>query len=395
MVPEKADVVVVGAGVNGASTAFHLARTGVRRVVVVERSHIAAGATGKSGALVRMHYTNPFESKLAFESLKIFQAWSDIVGGESPFIRTGFIQVVGPEYEDHLRRNVADQQALGIDTRVISAEELKAMEPWCDVEGLTWVAYEPDSGYADPYATTCGFLRSAQQMGAEVRTHTEAVRVLTRGDRVTGVETSGGTIEAPVVVLAPGAWANRLLHPLGLDFGLYPRRAQVMICRWPCGFNHRHMTYIDAVLNTWFRREGENCTLVGVEVGVLGADPDDYDETGDQEFVAPTRSTLARRFPAMAEAPLRGSWAGMIMMSPDDRPIIDQVPQYQGLYVMLGDSGTSFKTAPAIGKCLAEWITEGRPKTADLRPFRSTRFAEGQPWEDATTYGRVRRTISR
>ena len=395
MVPEKADVVVVGAGVNGASTAFHLARAGVRRVVVVERSHIAAGATGKSGALVRMHYTNPFESKLAFESLKIFQAWSDIVGGESPFIRTGFIQVVGPEYEDHLRRNVADQQALGIDTRVISAEELKAMEPWCDVEGLTWVAYEPDSGYADPYATTCGFLRRAQEMGAEVRTHTEAVRVLTRGDRVTGVETSGGTTEAPVVVLAPGAWANRLLHPLGLDFGLYPRRAQVMIYRWPCGFNHRHMTYIDAVLNTWFRREGENCTLVGVEVGVLGADPDDYDETGDQEFVAPTRSTLARRFPAMAEAPLRGSWAGMIMMSPDDRPIIDQVPQYQGLYVMLGDSGTSFKTAPAIGKCLAEWITEGRPKTADLRPFRSTRFAEGQPWKDATTYGRVRRTISR
>uniref|UniRef100_A0A831TGA0 FAD-binding oxidoreductase n=1 Tax=Thermorudis peleae TaxID=1382356 RepID=A0A831TGA0_9BACT len=392
---ETADVVVVGAGVNGASTAFHLARAGVRRVVVVERSHIAAGATRKSGALVRMHYTNPFESKLAFESLKIFQAWSDIVGGESPFVRTGFIQVVAPEYEEHLRRNVADQQALGIDARVISVEELKRMEPWCDVEGLTWVAYEPDSGYADPYATTCGFLRRAQELGVEVRTHTEAVRVLTRGDRVTGVETSGGTIEAPVVVLAPGAWANRLLQPLGLDYGLYPRRAQVMIYRWPCGFNHRHMTYIDAVLNTWFRREGENCTLVGVEVGVLGADPDDYDETGDQEFVAPTRSTLARRFPAMAEAPLRGSWAGMIMMSPDDRPIIDQVPQYQGLYVMLGDSGTSFKTAPAIGKCLAEWITEGRPQTADLRPFRSTRFAEGQPWEDATNYGRARRTISR
>ncbi|GBD15645.1 4-methylaminobutanoate oxidase (formaldehyde-forming) [bacterium HR26] len=393
--PDTADVVVIGAGVNGASTAFHLARAGVRRVVVVERSHIAAGATGKSGALVRMHYTNPFESKLAFESLKIFQAWSDLVGGDSPFVRTGFIQVVGPEYEEHLRRNVADQQALGIDARVISAQELKAMEPWCDVEGLTWVAYEPDSGYADPYATTCGFLRRAQELGVEVRTHTEAVRVLTHGDRVTGVETSGGTIEAPVVVLAPGAWANRLLKPLGLDYGLYPRRAQVMIYRWPCGFNHRHMTYIDAVLNTWFRREGENCTLVGVEVGVLGADPDDYDETGDQEFVAPTRSTLALRFPVMAEAPLRGSWAGMIMMSPDDRPIIDQVPQYQGLFVMLGDSGTSFKTAPAIGKCLAEWITEGRPQTADLRPFRSTRFAEGQPWEDATNYGRARRTISR
>jgi len=393
--PETAEVVVVGAGVNGASTAFHLAQAGVRRVVVVERSHIAAGATGKSGALVRMHYTNPFESKLAFESLKIFQAWSELIGSPSPFVRTGFVQVVGPEYEQDLRRNVADQQVIGIDTRIISAQELKDMEPWCNVEGLTWVAYEPESGYADPYATTCGFLRRARDLGVEVRTQTEVVRVLTTGDRVTGVATSRGTIEAPIVVLAPGAWAQRLLQPLGLDYGLYPRRVQVMIFRWPCGFNHHHLTYIDAVLNTWFRREGEHSTLIGVEAGVLGADPDQYDETGDQEFVVPTRETLARRYPVMADAPLRGSWAGMVMMSPDDRPIIDQVPEYHGLYVMLGDSGTSFKTAPAIGQCLAEWITLGQPRTADLRPFRSTRFAEGCLWEDATNYGRVRRTISR
>jgi sarcosine oxidase subunit beta len=92
---------------------------------------------------------------------------------------------------------------------------------------------------------------------------------------------------------------------------------------------------------------------------------------------------------------MRGGWAGMIMMSPDGRPIIDRIPSMEGLYVMLGDSGTSFKTSPAIGKCLAEWVLEGKPRTVDLSPFRSTRFAEGKPWVDEDHYGRERLTISR
>lgn len=92
---------------------------------------------------------------------------------------------------------------------------------------------------------------------------------------------------------------------------------------------------------------------------------------------------------------MRGGWAGLIMMSPDGRPIIDQIPSVPGLYGMLGDSGTSFKTAPAIGRCLAEWIVYGKPRTVDLTPFRSTRFAEGQPWHDEDNYGTERLTISR
>lgn len=93
---------------------------------------------------------------------------------------------------------------------------------------------------------------------------------------------------------------------------------------------------------------------------------------------------------------MRGGWAGMIAMSPDGRPIIDHIPSVDGLYAMLGDSGTSFKTSPAIGRCLAEWIVEGRPRTVDLTPFRSTRFAEGRPWADEHHYGRERPlTVSR
>ena len=143
------------------------------------------------------------------------------------------------------------------------------------------------------------------------------------------------------------------------------------------------------------RPDGSAATLVGVELGVGHADPDRYNESVDPEYVTRCRETLSARFPAFASATMRGGWAGMIMMSPDGRPIIDRIPSIDGLYVMLGDSGTSFKTSPAIGRCLAEWIVEGRSRTADLTPFRSTRFADGKPWIDEFDYGRERLTVSR
>ena len=139
-----------------------------------------------------------------------------------------------------------------------------------------------------------------------------------------------------------------------------------------------------------------NCTLIGSEGGVkLSPDPDAYPETVRAEYIEQCRAALVKRVPAMRHSTMRGNWAGLLMFSPDSRPIIDKLPQYEGLFCMTGDSGTSFKTSPAIGKCLAEWITEGRPKTVDLTPFRSTRFAEGKPWVDEYNYGVARATISR
>src|SRR5262249_23272522 len=129
--------------------------------------------------------------------------------------------------------------------------------------------------------------------------------------------------------------------------------------------------------------------------GVAHADPERFRESVDEDYVRLCREKLAARVPAFGDAAMRGGWAGMITMSPDGRPIIDQLPSVGGLYVMLGDSGPSFKTSPAIGRCLAEWIVHGRPRIVDLTPFRSTRFAEGRPWVDEDGYGAERPTISR
>lgn len=391
----SADVVVIGGGANGTSTAYNLAALGVGKVTLVERRHLAAGATGKSGALVRMHYTNEPEARLAFESLKVFHDFESLVGGACGFERVGFVQIVPPGYEQALMRNVERHRKIGIKASVISREEIKLLLPGCHVDDIGAAAYEPDSGFADPNATTFAFAAAARRLGVSIETDCEATRVVTRSGRVAAVETARGRFDTPVVVIAAGAWATRLLEPLGLDFGLAPHRVQVSIFRWPPGFDRRHCAVIDAIHRSWMRPEGSTATLIGVELGTEHVDPDGFGEGVDQPYVARCREKLVARFPVFGEAPMRGGWAGMIMMSPDGRPIIDQIPSVPGLYGMLGDSGTSFKTAPAIGKCLAEWIVYGKPRTVDLTPFRSTRFAEGQPWHDKDNYGTERLTVSR
>jgi sarcosine oxidase subunit beta len=389
-----ADVVVVGGGANGTSTAFHLALLGVRNVVLLERRQLAAGATGKSGALVRMHYTNEAESRLALESLKVFRNFGEVVGGDCGFEGVGFVQLVGPQYAAALRRNVERQRRLGINTREITPAEARERIPGLEVGDVGAAAWEADSGFADPAATAFAFAEAARVRGARIETGVQALRVLTEGDRITGVETSAGRISAPKVVLAPGAWATPLLKALGLDYPLSPHRIQVSIFRWPAGFSQRHPAIIDAIHKAWMRPEGRAATLIGVELGSAHADPDAFDERPDETYVDGCRAALGARLPVFKEAFMRGGWAGMIMMSEDGRPIIDRLGP-EGLWGMLGDSGTSFKTSPAIGRCLAEWIVTGAPSTAELHPFRASRFAEGRPWQDEDHYGRERLTISR
>lgn len=393
---ETADIVIVGAGANGVSTAFHLARMGAGRIVVVERWHLAAGATGKSGALVRTHYTNEPETRMALESYKYFANWRDLAGGDCGFQPIGLMTFAAPEYTDHLEANVATQRELGIDARVISTDEALELDPSLYVGDVAAVAYEPGAGYADPNATVYSFAQAAMDKGVEFKLDTRVTRMLTEGERVTGVETSGGTIKAPIVVITAGAWANQLLEPLGIDLGLVPVLARVTLFRWARGRSPRHLTYIDHFNDTWSRPVDGNCTLIGAESGIrVTKDPENYPEAVEEDYIQVCREKLINRFPVMRHSTVRGNWSGILMMSPDSRPIIGKLSEYDGLYTMTGDSGSSFKTSPAIGKCLAELIIDGQATTVDLTPFRASRFAEGKPWVDEYTYGDRLGTISR
>jgi sarcosine oxidase subunit beta len=161
------DTIIIGGGIHGVSTAFHLAQRGVKSLIV-ERSTLASQATGRSSGLIRMHYALETDSRLAWESFQYFRDWDTRVGGDCGFVRTGFIQIVAPEYTDLLIANIANHQSIGIPTFLVNAADVQRLAPHFFLDDIDVAAYEPESGYADPSATTASLMDAARQRGARL-----------------------------------------------------------------------------------------------------------------------------------------------------------------------------------------------------------------------------------
>ncbi|HSF30007.1 MAG TPA: FAD-dependent oxidoreductase [Candidatus Tectomicrobia bacterium] len=386
--PATAAVIVIGAGVMGASLAFHLTRAGLKPVTVLDKRGLCGGMTARSGALVRMHYTNEPEARMAFAALRYFQHWEDIVGGECGFTQTGFVMTVTPDNAERLRHNVAMLRRVGVNTSVLNPQELRELQPFTQVDDLAVAAYEPESGYADPRATATAFMQQALRHGATLREGVAVTAIRTTSGRVVGVDTTDGPFEAPIVVVMAGPWSDRLLRTVGIDLPLTPQRAQIAFYHRPPSLAEGHMVFIDGALGTYFRPHGEGLTLIGVGrwKSEPPPDPDHYDEGNDPDFIPAAKSKAARRIPHLQQAEYARGHAGIYDVSPDSRAILDRVPGIEGLYIAAGFSGTGFKISPTVGACMAELITQGRASLVDITPFRFSRFREHQPIRGAHEY---------
>lgn len=375
---QTADAVIIGGGVHGASLAYHLALKGMRDVTLLEKRFLAAGGTGKSTAVVRQHYDNLPESELVFVSWKYFVDWANVVGGDSGFVKTGFVRTVLPEEYAALEANVAMHRRVGIHAQLITRKEFHELEPAWDVSDVELAAYEPDSGYADPQATTLSLAEAARAHGAHIYQDTAALQIRAASGRITGVTADRlGEIATPVVVVAAGPWTPALVQPLGIDLPIVCERHQVASFVRPSELKS-HLTCIDGANEMYFRPEGNTLTLVGCGVGARHADPDAYKEGIDEAQIEFTAERISRRIPAMLNGLSQGGWAGFYDMTPDEKCILGALP-LEGLFVNAGHSGTGFKIAPAVGLCLSELICEGAARTVDLTPFRASRFAENRP----------------
>ena len=384
---ETADVVIVGAGVQGASLAFHLARRGIG-VIVVERETAASGASGRSSGFVRMHYDLEIESRIAWTSYPYFRDWDAMVGaGSCDFVRTGFLQLVRPEHIDALRANVAMQVRLGIPSRLIGPGDVTALLPGAVVDDVEVAAYEPDSGYADPTATTAGFLAAARRDGARLIQGRRVSGVVVAGDRVRGVETDEGIIAAPVVVDAAGAWAGVLARTAGVDAPVESWRHDTAYFGLPGDRTTGFPVVIDDVGQVYFRPEGRDLMLVGLESGnEIGGSPDRPLEGQSVATIDTMVDAVCARVPWMAGGTFRSSHGGQDGITPDQHAILGPAGP-EGFFLDCGHSGTGFKTAPAIGASMAEWILDGRPTTVDLTPFSFERFAAGRHLVGEHPYG--------
>ena len=371
-----AEAVVIGGGVMGCSILYHLTTLGVRDALLLEQGVLASGSTGRSQAILRMHYSNPVTSSMAWESLKQFRNFQDEIGYPSGYVNTGYAVIVGPEDRDAMEENVAMQRSLGIDTSLVSPEDLLEIAPMLNVPDAGGIAFEPQSGYADPYLVTAGYAQAAQDNGAHVRQRSPVASVDVEGGKLLSVRLQDGSaIETPLAVVAAGPWSSRLLQPHGLHVPLDPVRHQVIMVRRP---EHRlptHPIVGDIAQEFSFRPNSTDLTLIGV--GEDYVDVDDYNQGVDPQTVEESLAKLAHRMPAIADGYFRGGWSGLFTVTPDWHPVLDRVPGVDGLYCAVGFSGHGFKLSAMVGQLMAEMMTQGHASTLDVTPLRANRFEQG------------------
>ncbi len=377
------DVVVVGAGVVGASAAFHLAKLGGARVCVVDRGPVCGGGTAKSCAIVRSHYSIATNTQFTLASREMFANFQDYLGdkeADSGFVNSGYLIVAGEgEVAGRLKANLDMQAGVGAETFAVDKPEAKRLHPGLKLDDVALVGYEPKSGYADPYLTTTGFTTAARKLGVELRTGCEALEVLTEGGRVTGLSTAQGNLRAGQVLLAVGPWTRSLARGLILDLPLEVSRHVVLTFRGAAPYEKATPIVKDLTTanKMYFRPASGGVVLVGTgDHGDPVDSPDAMDENTPEDLVLLQGGQLAKRVAGFEDAELTASWIGPYDITPDWNPVLGPIEQVGNLHLAYGFSGHGFKLAPAVGLMLARTVLGEAPEV-DISGYRLGRFEEG------------------
>ncbi len=374
-----ADIVILGGGSTGTSVAFQLARRRYGRVLLVERDTVGAGPTAKSIGIIRLHYSYEPLIRLAARSLDLFARFEELTGAVADFTRCGFL-LLAPEREmDGLRANVALQHRLGIRSFVLDPKGIADLDPRMHLEGVAGAAWEPESGFADGYATAAGFAAAARRNGAEIWEGTPAQGIVVQEGRVRAVRTARGEISTAAVLVACGPWTPALLQPLGVDVPIQGSRQQVVQLAPPASFGQLRFVIEDLALGFYVRPEAGGTVLAGVleeEVEEIVA-PDAFSRGVDFDFVERVGRMWADRYPGAKDAEFRRGYASLYDITPDWQPVLGAVPGVEGLFVAAGFSGHGFKLSPALGEVLAA-IVAGEAPSIDVSMFHPSRFAEGR-----------------
>ncbi len=379
---ESVDVAIIGGGIAGASMAYFLAEAGVRNVLVLERSAVAAGASGRASGLVAFLTSgHPAQAALYKASVDLYYNWTQLVGGVPAITPVGVLALVPESDRAALEREVGLMREAGHDTRLVSRRDLGEMVPQWNLDGSDLAAYSPGSGFIDPPMVTTALMNRARGLGARVYQGAEVASISIQGGRVTGLVANRGAIAADTVVIAAGAWSARVAQMAGATLEVWPVRHQVMHLKPPADVTWPFPGCADPHNCVYFRPEAGGLVLAA------NAGPDDYPDEppGDPEHFDPTTSDwyarwiirrLARRFPAMAGAEVVGGHSGVYPKGPDNFPLLGQVGEIEGLYCICDTAGNGMTSSPGLARALSETIVRGST-FVDIHPFRPSRHAEG------------------
>lgn len=392
MSKKTADVIVIGGGITGTSTAYQLALRG-HNVILLEKKHLGAGSTGRTGGIIRQHYSNEITAKMALRSLRVWRDFDNQIGGDCGWVQTGALFIISPKDVEGLKTNVALQKSVGIDVEILDAKAIHKFVPYLAIEDIGAAAYEPDAGYADGAMATTAFANRARDLGADIRQGVEVQAISTQSGRIIGVETNEGIFSAPVVINAAGPWGTKLAHTAGYETPAEPSRHQIAVFHHPPDLDASpHPTVGDFIQGHYMRSETGNLTLAGsIEATEAEnkVDPDQFNENVDMDFNLKMSERTERRIPAMQAAGVGKGWSGLYCVTPDWHPIISAMPSLEGFICAYGFSGGGFKMGPAVGEMVADLATGETLCPLDPHLFRFERFAENDEIKGQYSYSIV------
>jgi len=361
-----ADVVIIGGGIVGCSTAYRLALR-KQSVILLERGRVGEEASGRNGGGVRQQNRHPAELPLAVEAIKIWKNFKEEFEWDVEYQQGGNLRLMTSQKEyETFSKNPEWERKAGLEVELLTPEETRNIAPVIskDIE-LLGATYCSTDGTANPLIVTKAIARAARRKGVQIREHEPVKGLKVERGRIGAAITDQGEYRAPVFLNAAGPWSKTICNWVGLDFPINNKRAQILITE-PVPplvkeFISFDVGYIRQALNG------------GIHLGVRSKPVENYDKRSTFEAFLEAGARMVEIFPIFKEFSVLRSWGGINDWTPDEIPIVDKAPHFEGFFMASGFSGHGFCLGPMVGKLMAEWILDGK-SSMDLHAFRWTRF---------------------
>ncbi|MBN2117515.1 MAG: FAD-binding oxidoreductase [Anaerolineales bacterium] len=373
--PKTADIVIIGGGVMGASAAYHLAKSGIRNVVLLEKEEFfGTGATGRCAGGVRYQFSTEINVKLSLESLPMIERFREEIGQDVGYRQCGYLLVATDEKDANaFRHNVEMQNRLGVQTQLLSGEDVRARLPLMRFEDAIAGTWNPKDGLADPNSVVAGYVSAAQKLGVKALTQAEVTGVRLSRDEVEAVETTQGVIQTRAVLNTAGPWAGLIGEMAGVEIPILPIRRQMFTTNALKEIPEDFPFVIDFAQSLYFHREGE-----GLLIGMSNQkEQPGFDQSVDEEFEMENFEAAMERMPLLERASRASHWAGLYEVTPDAHPIFGG-SRVKGFTICAGFSGHGFMHGPVAGKLMTEYVLDGKFSTVDVSMLDLRRFEEGR-----------------
>lgn len=383
----RTHILIIGGGISGLAIAYNLLEKGVKDIVVIEKSYIGSGSTGRCATGIRASFTSEEHVVLMKQSIELWKKYADGELGKNGlyYDQQGYVWIASKEKTvETFKELVKLHNSLGVSTRIIDLDELREKVPPINTEGILAAMYDPTAEKSYPFDTLFAFYKTLRSKGVRIEVHTVARKLLTSNGKVVGAETNKGTIESNIVVIAAGSMSRDLLKPLGINIPIKNIPRHVMI-------TEAYKPAFGPLVVDWDTPGAPYIVQTKEGNFYMGRDIEEEPELSLYsqriDFMPLVLKPLIRFFPWLRNTRVLRYWIGYYITTPDHHPIYGPVEEFENLYIATGYSGHGYMMGPITGKVIAEWIIDGKPSIPHAERLTLERFKKGKLIKELAVIG--------